>query len=1104
MSFQWNPYIIPLLIAGISSVILAIQQFRQIKLHEYKIVFLILVFSAIWVLGYACELSSTQLDVMLFWSQVQMLGVISVPTLFLVYVVQSLGRREWLQTRNLILLGYVPVLFFVLVLMVPGHNLIWESHSVVEFDHNLYLSKENGIILSVVFIYSTLLVLIAEGILIYTINRSLIYYRSFLVTMMVAGILPFAVGALDLLDIYPNPFITFTGLATSITALAVVYNLERIRRGDLASVSRTATFTLLSDGVIVLDDLQRIVDFNQRCVEIFQCNREDVLMTPISQFWPDWHQVKSVLGDGSDHKSITWQFDDNYIGDVSISSLFDWRDVYIGEIVQFREITEYQQRTDEISALLEISNAVSSTLDLNQVLLILANKLLEISKLHICTISEWKPGWEWVRGLVERSLVFYSNSNDRYDVSEYPIAQKVLTSGSPVVIGEGADYIGGVLRDKIGIGTLLMLPLHSQAEVIGLVKLGSTIDKEITGDDIVLCQEILDEASHWLERPLNNGDKDGLLGLAKSLIVNGWGTQTSISEWNPVQNFIWTVAECSELVWNLGEGPISHLEDWPTAARVIKRGRGEIILRSDPRYVPGDRGEIETWGAQMVVVLPLSIKGDPIGIVELYDVNEERLVTIEELQLWQAVADQAAIAITNARLYERAQEEIKERRKVEEKLRHDAYHDALTGLPNRALLIDRLKRTLNRSRRSADNRWAVLFLDLDDFKNVNDSYGHAAGDMLLVEIARRLEAHLRDVDTISRLGGDEFVLLVEGVSDDHFVTYIADRVKTCLYTPFNLGGIDIRTSPSIGIVIDDGSYDHPEEILRDADIALYRAKDMGKARYEIFNQGMRENILTRLQLESDLQNAIEAEKLSMVYQPIVDIVTGSLVGCEALARWVNPMGTAIGPGTFIPIAEETGLIVPLGNWIFDQACSQLKEWREKYAVMDSIPISLNLSSVQIFQPDLVDFVQKLLIEHGLNGESLSMEITEKTIIKDLDRVSVVIDQLKLLGIQIHLDDFGQGYSSLSYISQLPLDAIKIDGIFISQFENPDLRGIIKFIVSMSHDLGKHVIAEGVETLAQQEYLKEIGCEYGQGYLYAEALAANDFEARFLRYRKIRK
>jgi diguanylate cyclase (GGDEF)-like protein len=851
-----------------------------------------------------------------------------------------------------------------------------------------------------------------------------------------------------------------------------------------------------------LDDQERVLDINQRAIDLLGFDRNEIMRRSIDEIWPKWKHIKASNSPYTGRTKTPVQFQNGSIYSVSISLLRDWREQILGQIILLQDVTEYKRRTDEIAALLDVNNLVSSTLDLSQVLLRLAGKLLEVSKMQKCTIAEWEPGSKYLRYLVEHSQSYWREPGEPFQVEDYPIIKRVLITGQTEILKRRTEKPERLKLFRRGVSCAILCPLFSGNEIVGFVELGSEKEAEILDEDIDRCQGILLQTADWLVAPLKFNDEDSLLALAKALIVDGWGSYATIFEWNQSNDDIYRVADYSEMVWSQDKGPTQSLDKCPIAERVLKAGSADILLRSDSIYSSEDKKDLENWVAQMVVIQPISIKNVPIGIVELYCTTEEYGITNNELKLWQTIADQAAIAIMNAKLYEKAQEEIQERTRVEQQLRHHAYHDSLTGLSNRALLLDRLKGALNRSRRIPDYRFAALFLDIDDFKNINDSYGHPAGDQLLIDIAGRLSTCVREVDTLARLGGDEFVLLVEGLSNDHHVNDIAERVQNSINAPFKLNDIEVKTSTSIGIVIDDNDYENPEDILRDADIAMYRAKELGKARFEIFNPGMRENILTRLKLEADLHTAIQDRKLNLVYQPIIQISTGYLKGYEALVRWVLPDGSTVNPNKFIPIAEETGSIVQLGNWIFNQTCYQVGEWQKRNAQLDGISASINISSVQIFQPNFIENIENALSNHFIRGDRLCLEITEGTIIQDFDTVSKVISHLKSLGVRIHLDDFGKGYSSLNYISQLSIDAIKIDKYFISTFENPDVRGIIKFIVSLSQELGIYVIAEGIESIMQHQFLEEIGCEFGQGYLYARPLDVSEFERRFLSFEPI--
>ncbi len=435
-----------------------------------------------------------------------------------------------------------------------------------------------------------------------------------------------------------------------------------------------------------------------------------------------------------------------------------------------------------------------------------------------------------------------------------------------------------------------------------------------------------------------------------------------------------------------------------------------------------------------------------------------------------------------------------ERLRSEERLRHEAFHDRLTGLPNRALFLDRLERAIVRYERSQDPKFAVIFLDLDRFKNVNDSKGHSVGDTLLVEVAMRLTHCVRSFDTVARLGGDEFVILLENIHDLEESTAVCERIKVKLGRPIELDGDLVFTSASIGVVLSDSVYHTPGEYLRDADIAMYSAKNGGRGRFEVFDATMRERIMHRLALESDLRQAIQHQEFILQYMPIVALPGRQIMGFEALVRWQHPTKGLVFPLDFIEIAEEIGMIIPIGWWVLREACLQLNQWRQRFRLDRQLRMSVNLSGEQLSQPDLVEQVGSSLLRAGLPAECLSLEVTESALIKDIPVAIASLSDLKGLGISLHLDDFGTGYSSLSYLQQFPMDAIKIDRSFLQKGEPagnaPDL---LRTIVLMGHDLGLEVVAEGIETEQQALRVAGLGCTQGQGFLFSQPMAADDVE-----------
>jgi diguanylate cyclase (GGDEF)-like protein len=449
-----------------------------------------------------------------------------------------------------------------------------------------------------------------------------------------------------------------------------------------------------------------------------------------------------------------------------------------------------------------------------------------------------------------------------------------------------------------------------------------------------------------------------------------------------------------------------------------------------------------------------------------------------------------------AEINQALQAEIAERRQAQEQLAHQAFHDSLTGLPNRALFLDRLQRALAQARRAKDPV-AVLFLDLDNFKVINDSLGHETGDGMLIAIAQRLRACVRPGDTVARLGGDEFTILLEDVDDACRVARVAERVAAALRAPLVIGGREVFTTASIGIAISTGGDEMPGDLLRDADTAMYQAKTGGKAGYAVFDRSMNTRALERLEIESDLRQALEQGELRLHFQPIVQLESGQLTEVEALVRWEHPKLGLVPPGRFIPVAEETGLIVPLGAWVLQEACRQGQAWQGQRPGDPPLVVSVNLSARQLQQADLVDMTARILEETGFDPARLKLEITESVMMLDAESTIGKLHQLKALGVHLAVDDFGTGYSSMAYLSSLPIDTLKIDRSFVSRLgQQTEAEAIVRAIISLAKTLNLQVTSEGIETPEQLAHLQALGCERGQGYYFARPLTGDAVAAWF--------
>ncbi|HEX4947661.1 MAG TPA: EAL domain-containing protein [Blastocatellia bacterium] len=434
--------------------------------------------------------------------------------------------------------------------------------------------------------------------------------------------------------------------------------------------------------------------------------------------------------------------------------------------------------------------------------------------------------------------------------------------------------------------------------------------------------------------------------------------------------------------------------------------------------------------------------------------------------------------------------DITDNKGAEQQLLHNAFHDVLTGLPNRALFMDRLKRSLNRAKYRPDYLFAALFLDLDRFKVINDSLGHQVGDELLIGIARRLEKGMRPGDMIARLGGDEFAVIIDNLKSTEDAIQAAERLHQEMSIPYLLNGREVYASASIGVALSQSHHETAQDFLRAADTAMYHAKSRGRGCVELFDTEMHARALGQLQIETDLRRALQRDEFRIFYQPIVSTETRQVRGFEALVRWEHPEQGLLSPVRFMQVAEDTGLVIPIDQWVLHESCLQLRKWQEEFPMNPLLSISVNLSGKQFAHPDLCDKVRRLLDETGVIPLSVKLEITESSLVENPDAAAQILRQLKELGVRISLDDFGTGYSSLSYLHRFPIDVLKIDRSFVNRMSVSKNSEIVRTIITLAINLGMEVIAEGVETEEQVSHLASMRCDYVQGYLFSQPMRAD--------------
>ena len=480
-----------------------------------------------------------------------------------------------------------------------------------------------------------------------------------------------------------------------------------------------------------------------------------------------------------------------------------------------------------------------------------------------------------------------------------------------------------------------------------------------------------------------------------------------------------------------------------------------------------------------------------LGSMMVTSTSEKRYIHKAGHEVWATVSVSTVFDAQGKPMHFIKQaQDITVRKKAEEQLHRAAFYDSLTGLPNRVLFTDHLELAINRANQHPEDQYAVLFLDIDRFKTINDSLGHVLGDQLLKFVAKRLEQCIRPEDIVSRFGGDEFAILLNGIKHASDAIAVTKRIRKEMDQRFNLDGHEVFTSTSIGIALSAIGYNNSEEILRDADTAMYRAKEQGKGHYEVFDKLMHARAIARLRLENDLRRAVERHEFEVYYQPIVNIHTGAVTGFEALVRWNHPERGLVSPAEFIPVAEYTELIIPIGQWVLLEACRQTREWQQSSPLATPLTISVNLSGKQFRQTDLVGQVKQALYQSGLEAHCLRLEITESMIMEDAEAATAMLRQLRSLNVQLSIDDFGTGYSSLSHLHRFPVNILKIDGSFVGAMAvDEESLGIVETIITLASKLKMEVVAEGIETSEQRDKLKTLQCNFGQGYLFSKPVPA---------------
>ena len=748
--------------------------------------------------------------------------------------------------------------------------------------------------------------------------------------------------------------------------------------------------------------------------------------------------------------------------------------------------TEAHNRLKEQIALREASTAITSSLDLREVLDKICEQLClvaDATSAYIVNLDIELKKAEVIAEYISDQACPAEQESDLgavYDVIDTRYLS-AMEAGEPWLDQIDDPELPGNDRRHLveyGAKSVVYIPMKVGSRIRGVAEVWeSRRNREFTMDEIALFRSLTQNAAIALENAQ-------LFEQTKKEIAERSQVEAELRQSEERYSLAAKGANDGLWDWDLDNDYIYYSPRWKEMLGFSEDEIKANLQEWFARIHPGDLVEVQ-----------LALSAHLEGVSEHFE-HEYRIRHQNGSYLW-VLTRGLAVRDANGTAYRVAgsQTDITLRKRAEEKLSHDALHDSLTGLPNRALFFDRLERVIEHTKRNKDYLFAVLFLDIDRFKNVNDRYGHLVGDNLLIAVTERLRTSMRLSDTVSRLGGDEFVVLVEDIENKEEAIKISSRIQEKVCQQFDIDGREIFTSCSIGIIINDESYSSAGEFLRDADIAMYRAKSEGRSRHIVFDSEMRTDLMNRIWMENDLRLAIAECQFCLHYQPILSLRTGRVVGFEALIRWQHPSEGLISPMLFVPLAEETRLIIPIGRWVIEEACQQLKQWEVKYGGEKPLTMSVNISSVQLNYQDFVEQVEEIIKESGIDPANLTFEITERMIVEDNLIATRVISRLRDLGVRVHLDDFGTGYSALSYLQRYPIDILKIDRDFIGKIdENGESVEIIKAILNLAQDLNMSVIAEGIETESQFDLLKELNCRFGQGYFFAKPMDPEGIEA----------
>lgn len=1013
------------------------------QLYQRTGVKLFVVFSFLamnWSLGSLLELLNPEVTSSIIFAKLQYISIVFLPPLWLsflvIYTDTGVRFQRWLH-----LLFVLPLVNLIMVWTNELHGLVWRDFEYLTqpFAHTVF---HRGIWFGAVIVpYAYVLLLMGFAVLIRAFWSSASAQRSQLYILLGAQLVPLAMNVLYMLRLSAYDF---TPVGFGLSSMLLGFGLFRQGLMQQLPVAYKRVFNQMQDGVLVLDKEHRLLEFNLSARRYLGLSAKHY-QQPIEKLYPELGKSQQVWV-----KNLEFAHGGKHFA-ISVSDLINKND-HQGYIVMVRDISErvtqqtkLERQARELELLDRVRVAVARQFNLAEVMKYTVEAVAEVFGYKLVSVYLLED-----QELVLHYQVGYPKVIERIPVSQGVIG-KVVRTGEPMLVTnpkEEKDFLGAFE----GICSEVAVPLMSQGQVRGVLRLEST-EHMFTTEDLRLLMALSEHVGMAIERAKLY---DAISQNEKQLrLLNE--NMTDLICLHDLQGHFSYVSPSSLCL--LGYEPAELLGKTPS----------ELIHPEDLEQVRQHLQNVLSQGQSRPVIHRVRHKSGEYIWVEVFT-----RPIFEDGRLTSILA---------------CSRDVTERKRMEEQVLEGALlYDALTGLPNRVLLMDRLQQAFYRHYRD-QSEFGLMFLDLDRFKIVNDTLGHSMGDLLLVEVARRIKGCVRAQDTVSRLGGDEFAILLEDLNLEE-LEQLAQRIQLALQDPFILHQHEISTSASIGIILGRGVAD-PETLLRHADMAMYRAKNNGKARYVLFDEAMHDRLRDSMRLEVDLRKALEHHEFVVHYQPIMDIDRTNLVGFEALVRWQHPERGMICPDTFIPIAEEVGLISHIDLWVLEQACQQLRLWQK--ATPHTLKMSVNVSAKSILRKDFARQLSKCIVQSAIQPQQLRLEITESILMDHVASQEILL-ALRQQGVGLVIDDFGTGYSSLSYLQTLPLDSLKMDRSFIELSDAN--KQIIASIIALAHSLELEVVAEGIETSAQLEHLRSLSCCYGQGFLFGKPMPVRDVERHF--------